>query len=146
VFIPHLLDWVVLANQFLTIVRAYSLVLALSLLNTVVAVELLFLNIVFGFHVLLHVIHHINILEGISLYSQICQDFHIQNSLLRIKKIMTEVLEIISPGSNFSRLLTLPLVFTIIHNMPKKFIQGCENGSTLFALKLILSFLLKDML
>ena len=115
---------------------AYPLVLALSLLTTVVAAELLFLNIVLGFHVLLHVIHHINILEGISLYSQIGQDFHIHNSLLRIKKVMTEVLEIISPGSNFSRLLTLPLVFTIIHNMPKKFIQDCENGSTLFALKL----------
>ena len=124
----------------------YPLVLALSLLNTVVGAELLFLNIVFGFHVLLHVIHHINILEGISLYSQICQDFHIQNSLLRIKKIMTEVLEIISPGSNFKRLLTLALVFTIIHNMTKKFIQGCENGSTLFVLKLILSFPVTDML
>jgi hypothetical protein len=59
---------------------------------------------------------------------------------------MTEVLEIISPGSKFSRLLTLPLVFTIIYNMPKEFIQGCENGSTLFALELILSFLVKDML
>ena len=115
--------------------------MALSLLTTVVAAELLFLNIVLGFHVLLHVIHHINILEGISLYSQICQDFHIQNSLLQIKKVMTEVLEIISPGSNFSRLLTLPLVFTIIHNMPKKFIQGCENASTLVALKIVLSFL-----
>ena len=44
---------------------------------------------------------------------------------------MTEVLEIISPGSNFSRLLTLPLVFTIIHNMSRKFIQGCENASAL---------------
>ena len=42
---------------------------------------------------------------------------------------MTEVQEFISPGSNFSRLLTLPLVFTIIHNMPKKFIQDCKNGS-----------------
>ena len=62
------------------------------------------------------------------------------------KKVMTEVLEIISPGSNFSRLLTLPFVFTIIHNMPKKFIQGCENDSTLFALELILSFCVKDML
>ena len=113
---------------------AYPLVLA-SLLTTVVAAELLFLNISFCFHVLLHVIHHINILEGISLYSQIGQDFHIQNSLLRIKKLMTEVLENISPGSNFSTLLTLPLVFTIIHNMPKTSIQGCENGSTLFGLK-----------
>ena len=125
---------------------AYPLVLALSNFTTVVAAELLFLNIVFGFHVLLHVYHHINILEEISLYSQICQDFHIQNSLLRIKKIMTEALKIISPGSNFSRLLTLPMVFTIIHNMPKKFIQGCESGSTRFSLKLILSFLVKDML
>ena len=62
------------------------------------------------------------------------------------KKVLTEVLEIIFPGSNFSRPLTLPLVFTIIHNMHKKFIQGCENGSTLFALKLILSFLVEDML
>ena len=62
------------------------------------------------------------------------------------RKVMTEFLEIISRGSNFSRLLTLPLVFTIIHNMHKKFIQGCENGSTFFALKLILSFLFKDML
>ena len=86
------------------------------------------------------------ILEWISWYSQFCQDFYIQNSLLRIKKIMTEVLEIISPGSNFSRLLMIPLVFLIIHNMPKKFNQGSENGSTLFALKLILSFFVKDML
>ena len=122
---------------------AYTLVLALSLLTTVVAAELLFFNIVFGFHALLHVIHHITILEGISLYSQIRQDFHIHNSLM---KIMTEVLEIISPGSNFSRLLKLPLVFPIIHNMPKKFIQGCENGSRLFALKLFLSFIFRDML
>ena len=104
-FIPHLLELVVLAIQFLTTVWAlevffvfpavliliahfhvaYPLVLALSLLTTEVAADLLFFNIVFGFHVLLHVIHHINILEGISLYSQICQDFHIQNSLLRIE-------------------------------------------------------------
>ena len=30
--------------------------------------------------------------------------------------------------------------------MPKKLIQGCENGSTPFALKLILSFLVKGSL
>ena len=95
-FIPHVLDYVVLANQFLTTVRAlevfvfpavlilsanfhvaYPLVLALSLLTTVVAAELLFLNIVFGFHVLLHVIHHIIIFVRINLYSQIFQDFYI---------------------------------------------------------------------
>ena len=95
-FIPHVLDYVVLANQFLTTVMAlevfvfpavhilsanfhvaYPLVLALSLLTTVVAAELLFLNIVFGFHVLLHVIHHIIIFVRINLYSQIFQDFHI---------------------------------------------------------------------
>ena len=92
-FIPHVLD--VLVNQFLTTLRAlevfvfpavlilsahfhaaYPLVLALSLLTTVVAGELLFLNIVFGFHVILHVIHRIIIFVRINLYSQNGQDFH----------------------------------------------------------------------
>ena len=95
-FIPHVLDYVVLANQFLTTVMAlevfffpavlilsanfrvaYPLVLALSLLTTLVAAELLFLNKVCGFHVLLHVIHHKIIFVRINLYSQIFQDFHI---------------------------------------------------------------------
>ena len=50
------------------------------------AAELLFLDIVFGFNVLLHVIHHIIIFDRINVYNKICQDFHIQNSLLQIKK------------------------------------------------------------
>jgi hypothetical protein len=118
VFISPALDYVVLANQCLTTVRAlevffvfppvliliahfhvaYPLVLALSLLTTVVAAALLFLNIVFCFYALLHVIHHINIFVIINFYSQICQDFFIQNSLLQIKKGID-----IGSGNNFPR-------------------------------------------
>ena len=42
---------------------------------------------------------------------------------------------------NYSQLWTL-LFSTIIHYMLRKFIQGCKNVSTLFALKLIVCFLL----
>ena len=39
----------------------------------------------------------------------------------------------------FPQVTVLTGLFTIIQNMPKKFIQSCENASTLFALKTIFS-------
>ena len=47
----------------------------ISLLTTVVAAELLFMNIVFGFHVLIHVIHHIIIFEKLKFVQSFLSGF-----------------------------------------------------------------------
>ena len=98
VFILHVLDNVVLANQLRITVRALEvllfqtvlilnahlhvadhLVLATALLTTVVAAKLVFLRNVLGLHALVHVTDHIFFCLRINFHRQNSKDFHIQS-------------------------------------------------------------------